>query len=104
MNDPNGSTATASFVDLPAPVDDEQLRRLHQRHPPGVRSRLPARRDERSSSRERSLPESQDDEVQFVRAALGIAGTYSKHDSIDITYEHDGRKLVITGLRPRSSE
>ena len=39
---------------------------------------------------------------QFVRAALGIAGTYSKHDNIDVTYERDGRKLVATGLRPRS--
>jgi hypothetical protein len=40
---------------------------------------------------------------QFIRAALGIAGTYRKHDSIDITYEHDGRKLVATGLRPRTT-
>jgi hypothetical protein len=38
---------------------------------------------------------------QFVRAALGIAGTYSKHDSIDVAYQRDGRNLVATGLRPR---
>jgi len=39
---------------------------------------------------------------QFARAALGIAGTYGKHDSIDITYERNGRKLVATGLEPRN--
>jgi hypothetical protein len=39
---------------------------------------------------------------QLVRAALGIAGTYSKHDSVDITYHHNGRNLVATGLRPRN--
>ena len=38
---------------------------------------------------------------QFARAALGIAGTYSKHDSIDVAYQHNGRNLVATGLRPR---
>ena len=39
--------------------------------------------------------------LQFVRAALGIAGTYGKHDSVDVIYEHEGRKLVATGLAPR---
>lgn len=38
---------------------------------------------------------------QLIRAALGIAGTYTKHDTIDIVYEHDGHKLVATGLKPR---
>lgn len=41
---------------------------------------------------------------QFVRAALGIAGTYTKHDNIDVTYKRDGRGLVATGLRPRRAE
>jgi hypothetical protein len=39
---------------------------------------------------------------QFLRAVLGIAGTYNKHDSIDITYEHDGHWLVVTGLKPQT--
>jgi hypothetical protein len=37
---------------------------------------------------------------QWARAALGIAGTYSKHDTVDIAYDHEGRKVVATGLRP----
>ena len=41
---------------------------------------------------------------QFVRAALGIAGTYTKHDNIDIVYQHDGRRLVATGLEPRQAD
>ena len=41
---------------------------------------------------------------QFVRAALGIAGTYAEHDNIDITHTRDGRKLVATGLRPRNPD
>jgi hypothetical protein len=52
----------------------------------------------------RLAPEIKMTKFQFVRAALGIAGTYKKHDNIDITYERDGRKLVATGLRPRSPD
>jgi hypothetical protein len=29
---------------------------------------------------------------------FGIAGTYRKHDSVDIVYEADGRRIVRTGL------
>ena len=39
--------------------------------------------------------------LQFVRAALGIAGTYRKYDSVDVV-QHGGRKLVATGLHPRN--
>ena len=31
---------------------------------------------------------------------LGVAGTYRKHDSIDVVYERAGRKTVATGLTP----
>ena len=31
---------------------------------------------------------------------LGVAGTYRKHDSIDVVYDRGGRKVVATGLRP----
>ena len=29
---------------------------------------------------------------------LGIAGTYRKHDSVDVVYEADGRRQVAAGL------
>ena len=32
---------------------------------------------------------------------LGIAGTYRKHESVDVAYEVNGRREVATGLRPR---
>ena len=31
----------------------------------------------------------------------GRIGNYRKHDSVDVIYEKDGRRLVATGLRPR---
>jgi len=31
---------------------------------------------------------------------LGIAGTYRKHETVDVAYEADGRREVETGLRP----
>jgi hypothetical protein len=52
----------------------------------------------------RLTPEIKMTKLQFARAALGIAGTYRKHDTIDIAHERDGRKLVATGLRPRSAD
>ena len=32
---------------------------------------------------------------------LGVAGTYRKHESVDVAYEVNGRREVATGLRPR---
>ncbi len=31
---------------------------------------------------------------------LGIAGTYRRHETVDVAYEVDGRRQVETGLRP----
>jgi hypothetical protein len=31
---------------------------------------------------------------------LGVAGTYRKHETVDVVYEVDGRRAVETGLRP----
>jgi hypothetical protein len=31
---------------------------------------------------------------------LGIAGTYRKHEAVDIVYEANGRRQVATGLQP----
>lgn len=35
---------------------------------------------------------------------LGIAGTYRKHETVDLVYERDGRRQVETGLRPSAVE
>ena len=32
---------------------------------------------------------------------LGIAGTYRKHETVDIVYERNGRRMVETGLQPQ---
>lgn len=49
------------------------------------------------------IPEIKMTKLQLLRAALGIAGTYNTQDTIDIIYQHQGRRLVATGLTPRSS-
>jgi hypothetical protein len=33
---------------------------------------------------------------------LGIAGSYRKHENVDVVYEVNGRKQVATGLRPKA--
>lgn len=35
---------------------------------------------------------------------LGIAGTYRKHETVDVVYEVGGRRQVETGLRPVSAD
>ena len=37
---------------------------------------------------------------QWALVTVGI-GNYRKHDSVDVIYEKEGRRLVATGLRPR---
>jgi hypothetical protein len=32
---------------------------------------------------------------------LGIAGTYRKHETVDVVYESGGRREVETGLEPQ---
>lgn len=32
---------------------------------------------------------------------LGIAGTYRRHESVDVVFEEGGRRGVVTGLKPR---
>lgn len=39
--------------------------------------------------------------MRWLSMLLGVAGTYRKHESVDVTYERDGKRLVATGLRPR---
>ncbi len=48
-------------------------------------------------------PLAQEGQLGFWRWAsmwLGIAGTYRKHETVDIVYEDNGRRAVETGLRP----
>jgi hypothetical protein len=38
--------------------------------------------------------------ARWTSIFLGVAGTYRKHDSIDVVYERGGQKTVATGLKP----
>jgi hypothetical protein len=42
--------------------------------------------------------------LRWASMFLGIAGTYRKHDSVDVVYESAGRRLVATGLPITSLE
>ena len=37
--------------------------------------------------------------VRWASMFLGVAGTYRKNDSVDVVYEHEGKRLVATGLK-----
>jgi hypothetical protein len=41
--------------------------------------------------------------VRWLSIFLGFAGTYRKHDSVDVVYEAGGKRLVATGLAPLSA-
>jgi hypothetical protein len=38
--------------------------------------------------------------IRWLSMFLGVAGTYRKHDTVDVVYERGGRRVVATGLRP----
>jgi hypothetical protein len=40
--------------------------------------------------------------TRWASMLLGVAGTYRKHDSVDVVYRRDGRRTVATGLRPET--
>ena len=40
--------------------------------------------------------------IRWLSMLLGVAGTYRKHENVDVVYEVDGRRTVAT-LVPRSS-
>jgi hypothetical protein len=46
------------------------------------------------------VPEVKMRPVQWALVTVGI-GSYRKHDSVDVIYEREGRRLVATGLQPR---
>jgi hypothetical protein len=35
---------------------------------------------------------------RWLSLFLGVAGTYRQNDSVDVVYEHAGRRVVATGL------
>src|SRR5579884_2752907 len=89
-------------IELPAHVPD-----VYEVYVSGVRQ-VPGRDFEVEG---RSLvfprPLAQEGRLGFWRWAsmwLGIAGTYRKHETVDIAYEADGRREVETGLEPRPYE
>jgi hypothetical protein len=41
--------------------------------------------------------------VRWLSIFLGFAGTYRRHDSVDVVYEVGGRRLVASGLPPLSA-
>jgi hypothetical protein len=52
-------------------------------------------------------PLAQEGKLGFWRWAsmwLGIAGTYRRHETVDVAYEEDGRRQVATGLTPIPDE
>ena len=42
--------------------------------------------------------------IRWLSMLLGIAGTYRKHETVDVVYTVDGRREVETGLRPEPYE
>jgi hypothetical protein len=38
--------------------------------------------------------------ARWTSIFLGVAGTYRKHDDIDVVYQRAGQKVVVTGLTP----
>jgi hypothetical protein len=41
---------------------------------------------------------------RWLSIFFGVAGTYRKHETVDVAYEgRNGRRLVATGLEPRAS-
>jgi hypothetical protein len=38
--------------------------------------------------------------MRWTSIFLGVAGTYRKHDTVDVVYRRDGRREVASGLRP----
>jgi hypothetical protein len=40
--------------------------------------------------------------MRWASMFLGVAGTYRKHDTVDVVYQRDGHRAVATGLRPHA--
>ncbi len=98
MTAENRASATESWIDLPAYIEtplEVYVNGIAQQ--PGTDFELV----ERALIFPRELiPEVKMSRRQWALVTFGI-GNYKKHDSVDVIYEKDGRRLVATGLRPR---
>lgn len=91
--------AERSRVDLPSHVPDE-----FEVYVGGVRQARGA--DYEVEGRSLVFPRQieQEGRLGFWRWAsmwLGVAGSYRKHESVDLVYELHGRRQVETGLTPK---
>jgi hypothetical protein len=41
---------------------------------------------------------------RWLSMFLGIAGTYRKHETVDVQYTVEGKPMVATGLKPEPKE
>jgi hypothetical protein len=86
-----------SRVQLPAGVErvplDVYVNGVRQREGPDF-----VRRDGELAFRRSLAQEGRLGFWRWTSLFLGVAGTYRKHDSVDLVYEVDGRKIVRTGL------
>jgi hypothetical protein len=102
VTDATDSERTESLIDLPDAVDgdfDVYVNGILQQPGPDYTV------DGRTLVFPRLLqPEIAMSKLQLLRALLGIAGTYRKHDSVDVAFQHAGRRLVATGLAPRNRD
>jgi hypothetical protein len=90
--------AARSRIDLPAHVPD-----AFEVYVAGVRQARGADYEIRGRSIVFPRPIAQEGRLGFWRWLsmwLGIAGTYRKHETVDLVYELGGRRQVETGLVP----
>ena len=90
--------AARSRVDLPGHVPDD-----FEVFVRGVRQTRGVDYEVEGRSLVFPRPIAQEGRLGFWRWAsmwLGIAGTYRKHEDVDVVYEVAGRREVETGLRP----
>jgi hypothetical protein len=94
--------AARSRVDLPAYVPED-----FEVYVGGVRQTRGVDYELEGRSVVFPRPIEQEGRLGFWRWAsmwLGIAGTYRKHETVDIVYEIGGRREVETGLTPVPTE
>ena len=96
----SGLSQSGSRVELPADVPEEfEVFINGVRQEPGRDYRVQGRTlvFTRSLAQEGRLGP-----LRWASMFLGVAGTYRKHDTVDVVYARDGRRVVATGLRPHA--
>ncbi|HEX4518873.1 MAG TPA: hypothetical protein VH063_04745 [Gaiellaceae bacterium] len=95
------SAAAESWIDLPSFVDEPIAVYVN-----GIEQQVGTDFElrERAIVFPRELvPEVKMKPFQWVLVTVGI-GAYKKHDSVDVIYEHGGRRLVASGLPIRTDD